>query len=102
MLPVPLFAVRIIRGQVFHTFEEVPVVTTSLPRRKAGRPPKIIGTAHRWWLYCSRESRAAAQARADEELPDGLDLGDVMRAALDDYATHRYTPALPAPVEESA
>lgn len=74
------------------------------PRRKAGRPPKIAGTAHRWWLYCSRESRDAAQQRADRELPEGLDLGDVMRQALDDYAAGRYTPELsPAPAaEESA
>lgn len=68
------------------------------PRRKAGRPPKIEGTAHRWWVYCSRESRDAAQARADA---DGADLGDVMRAFLDDYAAGRYSPTT-SPAEESA
>jgi hypothetical protein len=72
------------------------------PRRPAGRPPKITGTAHRWWLYCSREDRDTAQARADRELPEGLDLGDVMRAALADYAAGRYTPAGFPTVEESA
>jgi hypothetical protein len=74
------------------------------PRRRAGRPPKIVGTAHRWWLYCSREDRDAAQERADRELPEGLDLGDVMRAALADYAAGNYTPeGFPATAaEESA
>ena len=73
---------------------------TTRPRRKAGRPPKIEGTAHRWWLYCSRESRDAAQARADA---DGADLGDVMRAFLDAYASGLLAaPSLPAVVEESA
>jgi hypothetical protein len=67
---------------------------TTRPRRKAGRPPKIEGTAHRWWVYCSRESRDAAQARADR---DGDDLGDVMRAFLADYAAGSYRPpSLPA------
>lgn len=71
---------------------------TTRPRRKAGRPPKIEGTAHRWWVYCSRESRDAAQARADA---DGVDLGDVMRSFLDDYAAGSYTPTT-APTEETA
>jgi hypothetical protein len=63
--------------------------TATRPPRRAGRPPKIAGTAHRWWVYCSREARTAAEARAKR---DGHDLGDVLRAFLDDYAAGSYAP----------
>jgi hypothetical protein len=61
---------------------------------KGGRPRKIDGETIRWFVYVGRDARARAQERATRELPDGLDLPDVLRAALDDYAAGRYTPTL--------
>jgi hypothetical protein len=89
------------RGQVFHADPEDHLMApTTRPRRKAGRPPKIEGTAHRWWLYCSREDRDAAQDRADRE---GLDLGDVMRGFLTAYGSGLLAaPATSSSTERSA
>jgi hypothetical protein len=59
------------------------VSRTAAPPLRRGRPPKIRGTASRWWLYVSAESRTAGEERAARE---GVELPDVLRAFLDAYA----------------
>jgi hypothetical protein len=55
------------------------VQTRSVVALRRGRPPKIAGTASRWWLYVSAEERRAAEQRAASE---GVTLADVMRGYL--------------------
>lgn len=49
----------------------------------------IRGTAARWWLYTSTESRSLGEERAARE---GRALPAVMRAFLDAYAAGKIDP----------
>jgi hypothetical protein len=58
-------------------------VQTRTVALRRGRPPKIAGTASRWWIYVSAAARTRAEERAAAE---GTTLPDVLRAMLDAYA----------------
>lgn len=57
--------------------------------RPAGRPPKIPN-AMRWQLYIDPAVRERADARARAA---GVDLPDVMRRLMADYAAGTITPS---------
>lgn len=59
------------------------------PWPKGGRPAKIAN-AQRWNLYVDASVRAAAEDRARAA---GVELPDVMRALMADYAAGSVTPA---------
>lgn len=61
---------------------------------RAGRPPKIIGGAVRWSVYVNPQRRDAALARAARE---GVELPDVLRAFLDQYAAGTIDPPKVSP-----
>lgn len=63
--------------------------TTSTPRRRAGRPPKVAN-AQRWQLYIDPAVREVAEQRARAA---GQELPDVMRALMADYAAERVAPS---------
>lgn len=58
------------------------------PWPKGGRPPKIAN-AMRWNLYVDAEIRAAAEERARA---NGVELPDVMRQLMADFAAGSVTP----------